>query len=81
MDREETLSLLNKPDGKHLLLNEIVWLTVRFGNKLYMMMLIIAENLAGEINIGTAFQNRHVIAIKLGEQKVQLLTEVLPIIK
>lgn len=60
---------LNDAKGRPVILNEIAWLTVRFGNPLYRVNLFVSDRLGVDVIIVTAFLNRHVVATKCGDQK------------
>lgn len=54
---------LNDENGRPRELSEIVWLKIRFGNKLYQVRHIISEKLAVDAIIGTYFMNKHMSEI------------------
>lgn len=51
---------LNDAKDRKVALSETVWLTVRFANTLYIVRFRVADRLAVEVLIGTAFLNKHV---------------------
>lgn len=61
---------LMTPIEKHLNLQELVCLTMRFRSSLYLIKFMVANSLDFEEIFGTAFMNRHFDSIMYQEQKI-----------
>lgn len=70
---------LSDANANHLLLWELLWLTVRFGNMKFKVRSIVADRLAVDLIIGTSFLNHYVVAINYDYRKVQFRSGTTPI--
>lgn len=71
IDRKANSMRLNDANGRPLALGESTWLPIRFANSLYRVKFIVADRLAVEVIIGTAFLNRHLLAILCTQQRIR----------